>query len=206
MLKISTVFSDVGGVLLTNGWDHEERQRFVEQFKLDAREFEDRHQMLVAAFENGGLDLEQYLDRTLFYHPRPFSKEEVREFMYAQSAALPDSLALMARLAQCRNQLLMATLNNESRELNLHRIEKFGLRKYFSVFFSSCYLGVSKPHAQIYRLALDLSQRQPEECVFIDDRSLNLECARQLGFHTIQFQNAAQLENHLRGLGIEVEA
>ena len=202
MPKISAVFCDVGGVLLTNGWDHSQRARLVEQFGLDAGDFEGRHQMLIAAFDTGQLDLDQYLDRTIFYRPRAYSKQEVRDFMYAQSEALPDSLALMARLAQAR-KVFLATLNNESRELNLHRIEKFGLRNYFSVFFSSCYLGVSKPHPQIYRMALDLSQRQAEECVFIDDRSLNLECARQIGMRTIQFLSAGQLENDLRTLGVE---
>jgi putative hydrolase of the HAD superfamily len=200
--KISAVFSDVGGVLLTNGWDQGERAKLVAQFGLDGGDFEGRHQMLAAAYESGQLDLDQYLDRTIFYCPRAFRKQEVRDFMYAQSEALPDSLALMARLAQAR-KVFMATLNNESRELNLHRIEKFGLRNYFSVFFSSCYLGVAKPHPQIYRLALDLSQQQPQECVFIDDRSLNLECARRLGLHTIQFLNAGQLENDLLTLGVD---
>ena len=202
MPKITAVFSDVGGVLLTNGWDHNERARLVEKFGLDARDFEDRHQMLSGGMDAGQLDLDQYLDRTIFYRPRPFRKQEVRDFIYAQSEALPDSLAIIERLAQA-DHVLLATLNNESRELNLHRIEKFGLRKYFSVFFSSCYLGVSKPHPQIYQLALDLSQRQPEECVFIDDRSLNLECARRLGLHTIQFLNAGQLEGDLHTLGLE---
>jgi putative hydrolase of the HAD superfamily len=200
--KITAVFCDVGGVLLTNGSDHSERAQLVERFGLDARDFEGRHQMLSAAFDCGQLDLDQYLDRTIFYRPRSFGKQEVRDFMYAQSEALPDSLALIARLAKAR-KVFLATLNNESRELNLYRIEKFGFRNYFSVFFSSCYLGVSKPHAKIYRLALDLSQRQAEECVFIDDRSLNLECARGLGLHTIQFLNAAQLENDLRTLGVD---
>ena len=202
MTKISAVFCDVGGVLLTNGLDHGERARLVEKFGLDARDFEDRHQMLSAGMDAGQLDFDQYLDRTIFYRPCPFRKQEVRDFIYAQSEALPDSLAIIERLAQADN-VLLATLNNESRELNLHRIEKFGLRRYFSVFFSSCYLGVSKPHPQIYQLALDLSQRQPEECVFIDDRSLNLECARRLGLHTIQFLNAGQLERDLRVLGVE---
>jgi len=201
--KISAVFCDVGGVLLTNGLDHGQRVRLVERFGLDGGDFEGRHQMVSGAFDAGQLDLDQYLDRTIFYCPRAFDKEDVRDFMYAQSGALPDSLALMARLAQAR-KVFLATLNNESRELNLYRIEKFGLRNYFSVFFSSCYLGVSKPHPQIYRLALDLSQRQAEECVFIDDRSLNLECARRLSLHTIQFLNAEQLENDLRTLGLEI--
>jgi putative hydrolase of the HAD superfamily len=200
--KISAVFCDVGGVLLTNGWDRGERARLVEQFGLDGGDFEGRHLMLSAALDSGQLNLDQYLDYTIFYRPRAFDKEDVRDFMYAQSEALPDSLALMARLAQAQ-KVFLATLNNESRELNLYRIEKFGLRNYFSVFFSSCYLGVSKPHPQIYRLALDLSQRQAEECVFIDDRSLNLECARQVGLHTIQFLNAGQMEGGLRTLGVE---
>ena len=202
MTKISAVFCDVGGVLLTNGLDHGERTRLVEKFGLDPTDFEDRHHMLSAGMEAGQFNLDQYLDRTIFYRPRPFGKQEVRDFIYAQSEAVPGSLAIIQRLAQADN-VLLATLNNESRELNLHRIEKFGLRRYFSVFFSSCYLGVSKPHPKIYQLALDLSQRQPEECVFIDDRSLNLECARRLGLHTIQFLNAGQLEGDLRILGLE---
>lgn len=202
MPKITAVFSDVGGVLLTNGWDHGQRMRLVEQFGLDGTDFEGRHQMLAAALDAGQLDIDQYLDRTIFYRPRPFRKQEVRDFMYAQSEALPGSLDLISRVSEAR-KVLLATLNNESRELNLYRIEKFGLRNCFSVFFTSCYLGVSKPHPEIYRLALDLTQRQPEECVFIDDRSLNLECARRLGLHTIQFLNVEQLGNDLRTLGVE---
>ena len=202
MPKISAVFCDVGGVLLTNGWDHAQRSRLVEQFGLDGADFDARNQMVSAAFDAGQLDIDQYLDRTIFYRPQSFRKQEVRDFMYAQSEALPDSIALIGRLAQART-VFLATLNNESRELNLHRIEKFGLRSYFSAFFSSCYLGVSKPHPQIYRMALDISQRQPEECVFIDDRSLNLESARRLGLQTIQFLNARQMEDDLRRLEIE---
>jgi putative hydrolase of the HAD superfamily len=203
MPNISAVFSDVGGVLLTNGLDHGQRARLVEKFGLDGGDFEGRHQMLSAALDAGQITLDLYLDRTIFCRPRTFTKQEVRDFIYAQSEALPLSLALIARIADAGN-VFLATLNNESRELNLHRIEKFGLRKYFSAFFSSCYLGVSKPHAEIYRLALDISQRQPEECVFIDDRPLNLEGARHLGLHTIQFLHAQQLENDLRHLGLEI--
>ena len=202
MPNISAVFSDVGGVLLTNGWDRGQRTRLVNQLGLDAADFEDRHHMVSGAFDAGQLTLDQYLDRTIFYRPRAFGKDEVRDFMYAQSEALPGSLDLIARIA-ANQKVFLATLNNESRELNLHRIEAFGLRQYFSVFFSSCYLGVAKPHPEIYCMALDLSQRQADECVFIDDRPLNLECARKLGVRTIQFQNPAQLENDLRNLGVE---
>lgn len=202
MAKISAVFSDVGGVLLTNGWDRSQRQSLVDQFGLDGEDFEDRHQLLSAGLETGRLGLDLYLDRTIFYRPRSFTRQAVRDFIYAQSGEIPGSLALMARLAQ--TPLFLATLNNESRDLNLYRIDKFALRNYFSVFFSSCFLGVKKPDEQIYRQALDLSQRPPEECLFVDDRSLNLECARRLGLHTIQFANAAQLEGDLRALGVAI--
>jgi putative hydrolase of the HAD superfamily len=192
----------VGGVLLTNGWDHHARQRAVEKFKLDGEDFEDRHDLVVSRFETGHLSLERYLDRTIFYRSRDFGKEAFKDYMLAQSQPVEGTLDVVGRLARS-GKYLLATLNNESRELNLHRIEHFGLRKVFTVFFSSCFLGVKKPDDEIFRLALDLSQRAPEECLFIDDRKLNLECAGRSGLRTLHFQNAAQLESELRGAGVE---
>jgi putative hydrolase of the HAD superfamily len=203
MPGITTLFFDVGGVLLTNGWDWASRHKAVEHFQLDGEEFEDRHELLNPAFERGEIRLAEYLDRTVFYRQRNFTRQEFKDFMFAQSIALPDSLALMAHLSQSKRYLL-GTLNNESLDLNLHRIETFGLRRYFSVFFSSCFLGVKKPEAAIYRLALQMTQCAPDEFVFIDDRAVNLECARQLGINTIQFRSATQLASDLRNLGVVV--
>lgn len=203
MAKITTIFSDVGGVLLTNGWDRNSRHRLVEKFKLDMGEFGDRHELVSTAFETGKLDMDHYLDRTVFYKPRTFSRDEVKAFMFGESQPMPESLDFIARLAHSR-KYLMTTLNNESTQLNQHRIDQFGLRNYFSAFFSSCYLGVMKPDEAIYVLALELTQCPPEECVFIDDRALNLECARWHGMHTIQFQNVRQLETDLRSLGVQI--
>jgi putative hydrolase of the HAD superfamily len=202
MSKITAIFSDVGGVLATNGWDRSERKALVAQFRLDWDEFEDRHELVVTAFETGRLSLDQYLDRTIFYRDRSFSREQIRSFMLGCSMPNDDSLRAVARLAASRRYLL-ATLNNESRELNLHRIETFGLRKYFSVFFSSCFLGVKKPDEEIYTKALAISQRAAGECVFIDDRELNLDAPKKLGMKTIHFHDAAQLEKELRALGLE---
>ena len=202
MTKITTIFSDVGGVILTNGWDRVSRRKLVETFNLDLAEFGDRHELLSTAFDTGELDMDHYLARTVFYKPRAFNREEVKEFMFGESQPYPESLAFIARLAQSK-KYLMTTLNNESTELNQYRIDKFGLRNYFTAFFSSCYLGVKKPDEAIYVLALELTQRPADECVFIDDRALNLECARWHGMHTIQFQNVSQLESDLRALGVE---
>lgn len=189
-------------MLGTNGWDHEERAAAVEKFGLNPQEFQTRHELVVTAFETGRLNLEEYLQRTVFYQPRPFTFEAFRDFMFGRSKSYPDTLALMERIARA-GRWLLATLNNESLELNEHRIRAFGLRKIFKLFLTSCFLGVKKPEAAIYRLALQLTQLDPRECVFIDDRALNLECAAQVGMHIVQFQDAAQLAGELRNFGVE---
>lgn len=200
--KISAIFSDVGGVLLTNGWDREGRRRLTEKFHLDAEDFEGRHELVTTAFETGQLSLDHYLERTAFYRPRSFTKQEVKDFMFAQSQGFPEALGLIERLARS-GKYFLATLNNESNDLNLYRIGRFGLRKYFSVFFSSCFLGVMKPDKAIYDLALSLTQRPPQECLFIDDRPLNLECARLHGMRTVLYESPTQLDRDLRELGVE---
>ncbi len=196
------LFWDVGGVLLSNAWDRGIRRRAVEHFQLDWEEFEDRHELVVPAFEKGQLTLDEYLDRTVFYRGRSFTKEAFREWICAQSIPQPESLALVERLARTK-RYLMAVLNNESAELNEYRIRRFHLRNYFTVFLSSCYLGVRKPDAAMYRLAMQLTQCEPQECIFVDDRPLNVECARRAGMHAIRFENAGRLEPALRELGVD---
>jgi putative hydrolase of the HAD superfamily len=195
------VFFDLGGVLLTNGWDRHSRRHCVESFGLDHEEFRDRHEFVVDAFETGRMTIDEYLERTVFYRERDFTVGAFREGMVAESQAFPDALALAGELAASGDYLL-ATLNNESRELNQARIERFNLRQYFSAFFSSGFLGVKKPDQDIYRLALQITQRTPGECVFIDDRDLNLESAVIEGMHTIHYQDPSQLRHELAGLGI----
>jgi putative hydrolase of the HAD superfamily len=204
MEKISALFWDNGGVILTNGWDRGSRLAAVEKFRLDWADFEDRHELMLNAFESGQATLEEYLRRTVFYRERSFTMEEFKQFMFEQSQPFAESLEFLAELARGRRQLL-AALNNESAEINDYRIRTFHLRDYFEAFFSSCYLGVRKPDTEIYRLALKITQRGAGECILIDDRGLNLECARELGMHTIQFQNVAQLREDLKQFGITTD-
>ncbi len=201
MAEITALFWDVGGVLGSNGWDRAGRRRAVEKFQLDGTEFEDRHELVVSAFEKGQLGLDDYLHQTVFYRPRSFTKQEFKDYMFALSEPYPQTLELLGRLARS-GRYLLATLNNESLELNQDRIQRFGLRNYFALFLSSCFLGLRKPDEAIYRLALQLTQRSPEESLFVDDRALNVECARRLGIGAIQFQNASQLEVELLNVNI----
>ena len=200
--EIKAIFWDVGGVLLTNAWDHDQRDKAIAEFHLDKAEFEARHQMLVSSFERGKITLEEYLERTAFYRPRAFTREAFKVFMFSLSQPHDDVLEIARRLAHsCK--YLMGTINNESRELNLYRAEKFGLREIFDVFVSSCFVGLRKPEEGIYRLALEISQKSPQESCFIDDRPLNVESAQRLGMHTIQMQGAGQLQEELHRLGVE---
>ena len=201
MGDVNALFWDHGGVILTNGWDRPSRQLAAERFHLDAADFEDRHELMLDAFETGQVTLDEYLRRTVFYRQRAFTQEEFKSFIYEQSQPLPESLEFLGALARTRRYLI-AALNNESLEINEYRIHRFKLRDYFQSFFSSCYLGVRKPAAEIYYLALKITQREPDECVLIDDRSLNLECAHEMGIHAIQFQNVAQLRQDLACLGV----
>jgi putative hydrolase of the HAD superfamily len=198
--EVTALFFDVGGVLLTNGWDRPSRRRCIEAFNLDWDEFQDRHEFVSEAFETGRMNIEDYLDRTVFYRERPFSKQRFIEGMCAQSRRLPDALEFVSGL---KGRYLLATLNNESRALSDYRIETFGLRGVFDIFITSSYVGVKKPDEAIYRLALDITQRRPEESVFVDDRPLNLECAKDLGLHTIEFETVARLASELATLGVQ---
>jgi len=199
--EIRALFWDVGGVLLTNAWDREQRMRALEHFHLDEEEFHDRHEMVVSSFERGKITLDEYLDRTVFYRSRPFTREAFKEFMFSLSQPASDVLSFAQSLADSK-KYFMGTLNNESRELNLYRIEKYGLRRIFRIFVSSCFVGFRKPERDIYRLAVDLTQIPPEECAFIDDRALNLEQASRLGMKTIEMQTLDQLKKNLEAIGV----
>ena len=201
MPSIRAVFWDVGGVLLTNAWDHTQRTQTLDRFQLDPKEFHDRHEMVVSSFERGKITLEEYLDRTVFYRQRPFTREELRDYMFSLSKPLPGMLEFAKSLAST-GRFLMGTINNESRELNYYRMEKFGLRDTFRLFFSSCFVGLRKPERDIYRLALETTQIPAEECCFIDDRSINVEAAAQMGMHAIEMQTLDQLKSELGKLGV----
>ena len=202
MSAIRTIFWDVGGVLLTNAWDRVERASALEHFHLDQDEFHNRHEMVVSSFERGKITLDEYIDRTVFYRPRPFTRGAFRDYMFSLSQPFPEVLEFARALADS-GKYFMGTINNESRELNNYRIETFKLRTIFRVFVSSCFVGFRKPERDIYRLAQEITQIPAEECCFVDDRALNLECAGKLGMQTIEMQQLDQLRGDLAKLGVK---
>lgn len=205
MTAINQLFFDIGGVLGSNGWDREQRAEAVARFGLDAEDFQYRHEETVGAFESGQISLAEYLDVTVFWRERDFSRDEFTTFMFSLSTPSLESLDVVRRLRQNirgrPTRVRMATLNNESRELNEHRIRVFGLCELFDVFFSSCWLGVRKPTRQIYEHVLGMTQANPASSVFVDDREQNLAPAQALGMRTVLYKSAKQLEQSLSDLG-----
>ena len=199
--EVTALFWDIGGVILSNGWGNAARTRAVQHFEIDREDLERRHASAFPAFEMGQITLAEYLDLVVFWRPQTFAKEEFTAFMFAQSSENAEARAVLDELTAARRYLL-AAINNEGSELNAYRITTFHLTRNFTAFFSSCYVGLRKPDERIYRLALEVTQRKPEECLFIDDRPDNLEGARRLGMRTIHFQTASQLRGDLANQGV----
>jgi putative hydrolase of the HAD superfamily len=202
--EIRHIFFDIGGVLGSNGWDHEQRERAVAQFRLNSEDFEWRHKEVVAEWEEGRITIDEYLDIAVFHTERTFSREEFIAFMYSQSVPNEATIAIARQLSQ-QSGYSMMTLNNESEELNRYRIEKFGISEIFDAFLSSCWLGVRKPIRRFYNRGLGIAQAQAAASLFIDDRQQNLISASTLGMNVVHFTSATQLRSDLeRILHLEI--
>lgn len=202
MFPFDVILFDVGGVLLTNGWDRCERSEVLDRFHLDHAEFEARHLKPNDEWERDAITLREYLDATVFYEPREFSHDDFLQAMFAVSLPLPNgALGILAELA-ASGKYMLGTLNNEGRETNEFRFARFEIRKYIDVAFSSCYVGLRKPEPAMYRRALDVLGRPAERVLFIDDRQENVAGAEAAGMKAICFDGAEGLRRDLELLNV----
>ena len=193
-IPVTTLFLDVGGVLLTNGWDHLARRRAAKNFKLGWAEMEERHRLNFETHEEGKMSFEEYLDRVVFYQKRPFTRAQFRSFMCAQSKPYPKMLHLFAQL-KVRHALRVAVVSNESREVNAHRIREFKLDALADTFISSCFVHIRKPDIDMFSLALDIAQATAEQVIYIDNTPMFVEIAEGLGIrgiHHIEYKSTCE--------------
>jgi putative hydrolase of the HAD superfamily len=202
-LDTSVMFLDIGGVLLTNGWDHHMRQQAAEEFGLDYEEMNDRHSMTFDTYERGLLSLDEYLDRVVFHKPRSFSSQQFKEYMFGRSQAIDDNIAFFREVAHA-NGLRVGTISNEGRELTVYRIRTFHLTDLIDFFVSSCFVHFRKPDEEIYRLALDIAQVPPERALYIDDRAMFAEIAEGLGIRSIHHESLGQTRRALEKAGLDL--
>jgi putative hydrolase of the HAD superfamily len=186
--QITTLFLDIGGVLLTNGWDRRVRKRAASTFRLDDEEMEERHHLTFDTYEEGKLTLDEYLARVVFYERRDFQRDEFKKFMFAQSQPLPLMMELIKELKK-EYGLKTVAVSNEGRELNAHRVDTFKLRDCIDFFIVSSLVHFRKPDTDMYRIALDTAQVQPSEVLYIEDRPMFIETAESLGIRGIRHSN-----------------
>ena len=201
MTPINAIFFDIGAVLLSNGWSEAERRRAAAAFDLDFDTFDQRHYQVIDAFDYGHISLQTYLDWAVFYTPRSFTPQDFEREVQRIMTPIPETLQIARELKET-GRYFMATLNNEPREFNDYRIQHFGLPELFSAFFSSCYLGARKPQLEVFCKVLAISQRRPEESLFIDDTLANIQAARALGMETVLYVGAGELRADLEKLGL----
>ena len=201
-LPITTLFVDVGGVLLTDGWDHLARKRAARHFKLNWAEMDQRHRLVFETHEEGKLSFEEYLGWVVFFEKRPFTRNQFREFMFAQSKPYTKMLGLVAQL-KAQHGLKVVVISNESREVNAFRIRTFRLDRLVDTFISSCFVGMRKPDVEIFRLALDLAQAMPERSVFIDNTPMFVQVAQRMGIRSILHVDYQSTSTKLNSMGLQ---
>jgi putative hydrolase of the HAD superfamily len=198
---ITCAFLDVGGVLLTDGWDRHARKRAASHFKLDLSEIEDRHHQTWDTHQAGKLTLDQYLDWAVFFQKRSFTRNQFRHFMFAQSKPHPEMLELAAQL-KLQHGLKIAVVSNEGRELNAHRISTFGLNQFVDFFVSSCFVHLLKPDADIFRIALDMAQTPARQVIYLENTPMFVQVAEALGIRSILHTDWKSTREKLRSFGL----
>lgn len=201
---ITTLFLDIGGVLVTNGWDREARLRAAQIFHLDYQVLDERHHLTFDTYEVGKLSLDEYLQRVIFYQQRNFSIQEFKDFMFSQSKPFPDMIELVHELKN-RYGLKIAAVSNEGRELTVYRIRKFDLGRIIDFFISSCFVHFRKPDPDIYKIAMDIAQVPAEQVVYIDDRMMFVEVAKGLGIRGIHHTGFEATREELKTMGASLE-
>ena len=200
--EIFSLFLDIGGVLLTNGWDRTLRQRAAREFDLDEEEMNERHHLTFDTYEEGKLSLDQYLSRVVFHRRRSFSRDDFRNFMMAQSKPIPEMIGLISTLKK-KHGLKIAAVSNEGRELTIHRVRSFNLDRFIDFFICSCFVHLRKPDEDMYRLALDCAQVPAENVVYIDDRLMFVQVAGAMGIKGIHHIDYESTRAALADFGLE---
>ncbi|MDA8157688.1 MAG: HAD-IA family hydrolase [Deltaproteobacteria bacterium] len=204
MHKITTLFLDIGSVLLTNGWDTASRKLASRKFNIDYEDFAERHGYLSSLYEEGKMTLNDYLDKAIFYEERSFSKTDFKNFIFSQSEPIPKMIELFKNL-KSKYKLKIVSLNNEGLELSRYRVETFKLNDLFDFFVTSCFVNMRKPDENIYKLAMNLAYSKCEESLFIDDRYFNVETAANLGINAFQHKDYKTTREELARYGLKAD-
>jgi putative hydrolase of the HAD superfamily len=198
---VRALFLDVGGVMLTNGWDSKVRRALSDHFHLDLPDFEARHHLTFDTYESGKISFDVFLERTVFYKPRDFSPADFKKFVSDLTQPFPGMIELFSRL-KAKHELKVAVVSNEGRELTFDRVERFNLKSFVDFFIVSSFVHLRKPDTDIYRLALDVAMLEPHQVAYVDDRAMLVEVASKMGIVGIQHTGYDSTKARLTALGL----
>ena len=200
-IPIKALFVDIGGVLLTNGWDHHARRRAAKHFKLNWADMQERHELNYETHEEDKITFNEYLDRVVFWEKRSFTRAEFRQFMFRQSKPFTEMIELVRNL-KAKYNLKVFVVSNEAREVNAYRIRQFKLDGFVDAFISSCFVHLRKPDADIFRLALDIAQVPARQIIYIDNTPLFVLVAERLGIRSILHTDYQSTSAKLAAFGL----
>ena len=200
--RFLALFSDIGGVLGTNGWDTGLRLKVAQQFNCDLDDVQSRHRLMFDSFERGYMSFEQYLRKVFFSEARTFTMDEIRDFAFAQSIPWPDNIALV-RDTKNANGLKLGLISNEGEGLTQYRVKAFGLREFADFQIFSYFVHMRKPDLEMWHLACNLAQVTPQEAIYIDDREIFADVASELGFTAIHHVSVESTKDQLSKLGLD---
>jgi putative hydrolase of the HAD superfamily len=121
--------------------------------------------------------------------------------MCEQSKPYPEMIAMLGQLKA--RGLKIAVVSNESLELNAYRIRTFGLARFADSFISSCFVHLRKPDANIFRLALDITQTPAHQVLYIENTPMFVQIAEGLGIRSILHTDYKSTHAQLASLGLK---
>ena len=181
---IKGMLVDVGGVMMSNGWDRKLRQKVAAHFSLDYADFNERHALFNEILELGKISFPEYLSQVIFTKKREFTIDDVITYIKDALQPFPDMLELFRHLKR-EYGIKIGILSNESREFAIDRFKKIPVQDFVDYFLVSSFVGMRKPNPEIYELALDLLQIPIEKVIYVDDRAPFTEFATTLGIKSI---------------------
>ena len=187
------------GMVLSNAQEPAARQRLLEITGLAHAVFEEHYWRYRHAYDLGELNGMTYWQKILADTGVTLTSEQIENLVendVLMWATLNEEMLAWAAALQDRG-MLTAILSNMGEEMMRYVQQEFAWLQHFTQHTYSCALRIAKPDAAIYSYTCEKMGLAPEEALFLDDKPENVEAARSLGLHAVQFRNVPQLRMEL---------
>lgn len=199
---IEHIIFDLSEVLITGLKDTGIALREKHQLEIAGPKMDWAHEKhplltpLAKEFFHGNVSEDEYVNDVVKTYPQmgdaPWLKRHIRE-NFVEVEGTRDIVIELRKLGY-----KLAILSNHSKEWIDHCEEKFNFHELFDDRVYSYEIGASKPDPRSYKAILKKLGTAADRCLFIDDSDINTAAAERLGFQTIVFSTASELERDLK--------